>query len=1671
MTLKVFFITKICRTILSNYLSRKTTTFVALFAILFLVSPSLFSQNALVPFTFKVNSASKVSAGVFKRDGTLVRTLWNNVSYTAGTHTANWDRKDDEGRLVADTGFVVKVISSNVNYKWEGVIGNTSDSLTGPTVIRMFERMHGLAIAGFNAYYGAGYTEGITSSYKFNTKDPQKKYNILYSEYQDMAQASDYVATDSNYVYWAGYDAFDDNKQSFVYATKVSNDQEVLFANGTSVEVTHGRTYSKAIDVTTGDINALPKGLAVQKKGKYLFVSHPGNNELHVLNKTTGALVQTLTVTAPMGLAVDKTDALWMISGNGDVSKYPVNTNGTLGTATLTLTGLADPLALAVSPDGKIIVVIDGGSSQQVKAFNNSTGVSAWTLGQKGGYETDPAVTDDKFYFSDDVTMLSHPFIAFQQDGSFWLGDVGNERVQHYNSSRVYIDRIMSLPHSYSVAVDRNDPGRVFNEYLEFKVDYTKSLGATNGSWTLVRNWRRGVKKDYFQEGMMRIFNQVITLSNGRTYATLENCYVPDERYPEIVELPSSGNLRYTGVRFDVDAKDLIQDDGSRIRYISSGHIGDVGIWETQKLTGFTNNNPVWGTTSKIGSTPTIAVNDPASGYVIDPVLTSSDMLITFDKDRNNQGFHLGAIKKGDNKYLWKTSPSTSRDYVGPFPTDGAFDIGNNVEYSGGHAYSMERSILWNYHGEFWKNSQTNIWNHFYDNGLMVGQFGVALLDAEKITPEAYPMGAGNVFSSAVVKVGNDYYIYHNDESVHAGVHRWKITGLNTINEVSIPVYPQAAISGGLVGTWFNGAELNNMKIVSAVVDQTVNMSTPSSKLANSLSFSTRWTGFVKPAYSQKYTFYTNTSKGVRLWIDGQLIINKWSNGSLFENSGSITLESGKLYTVKMEINGGVAALSWSSSSQSKQVIPSNNLYPSEITDYSGNIDLMEGLHFKSVLTDGMYGWKRNPVNEDSTSGEQYWHVQTGVQSFKKDRPDLYMTFRRDNGAYEVTRDLGTPATCIGSWKLNGSISYDGNYPKWTDDDGGGYFEVLDNQGKVISRITQEQYMSNGQMYIMLKCNGKTIHDMMDRYTYIFSNKPQPFELTVSSAGITFKYGTFAAVDAAIFDAKSNWNKPSSIRFNFIGTTSSYDRVINIHSLSMSTDVSTIPEVSASGPVTFCKGGSVVLTASSASSYLWNNNATTQSITVSSAGSYSVTIKDANGCALSTKPLDVIVNALPVPVIKAAATSFCTGDSVILSSDSANDYLWNNGAVSRSIGVKSAGNYSVKVTDNNGCSGSSAPLAISENSLPTATASANGPTSFCSGKSVTLTVASASSYLWNTKETTQSITVTEPGDYSVKTSDKNGCFSAYSAPVSISVSYIADPSISVSGPTSFCVGKSTVLTASTASAYHWSTNETTQSITVYTSGDYSVKVSDANGCASQYSAPVNIQATSISTPTVAVTGLTSFCFGNSALLTASPAKSYLWSTGETTQSITVKTSGNYQVAITDENGCSAPSSAVVVTVNPIPEPTVSVANDSLLTSTAQKGNQWFLNGQPIKGATTKYYIAHISGDYHVVVTENDCQGTSPVVAVKVNKPGNGTGISAIRQSAFHIYPNPSTGLIHFSGEQLTGAQIVITNVKGQEVYSGIFNVGDIDLSYQAKGLYIVTVFSGQEKSVQKLILH
>ncbi len=285
----------------------------------------------------------------------------------------------------------------------------------------------------------------------------------------------------------------------------------------------------------------------------------------------------------------------------------------------------------------------------------------------------------------------------------------------------------------------------------------------------------------------------------------------------------------------------------------------------------------------------------------------------------------------------------------------------------------------------------------------------------------------------------------------------------------------------------------------------------------------------------------------------------------------------------------------------------------------------------------------------------------------------------------------------------------------------------------------------------------------------------------------------------------------------------------------------TIPAtITASGATTFCTGNSVTLTASTGSSYLWSNGATTASISAQNSGNYNVTIKQSNGCSSVSPSTNVNSIVNPIATITAnGPTSFCGGGNVTLTANSGLTYLWSNGATTSSIIVSTSGNYTVKVTQSGGCNNTSPATIVnaSSGSAVPATVSPSGSVNICQGGNTTFTASTGTSYLWSNGATTSSIIASTSGNYSVTVSQSGGC-SSVSPASTLVVSPVASFTMGISGPLSFCAGGSVTFSVNSATpliGYVWYKNNATltgvssSSYTATTAGTYLVRV-QLGGC-------------------------------------------------------------------------------------------------------------------------------------------------------------------------------------------------------------------------------------------------
>ncbi len=309
------------------------------------------------------------------------------------------------------------------------------------------------------------------------------------------------------------------------------------------------------------------------------------------------------------------------------------------------------------------------------------------------------------------------------------------------------------------------------------------------------------------------------------------------------------------------------------------------------------------------------------------------------------------------------------------------------------------------------------------------------------------------------------------------------------------------------------------------------------------------------------------------------------------------------------------------------------------------------------------------------------------------------------------------------------------------------------------------------------------------------------------------------------------------------------------------------------------------------------------------------------------------------------------------------------------------------------------------------------------------------------------------------------------------------PIITPGGPTSFCTGGTVVLTSSYSTGNIWSTTASTQSITVNSTGNYTVTETDVNGCQST-SAPISVNVSNAPLPTVTVTGGVTICQGQSTTLTASTADSYLWSpNGETTQSITVTATGTYYVTTTNANPCNGvgQSSSTVVTVNPLP---TAVGGHGTIngfsvhftnSSTGATSYYWNFGDASNSTQDTITHVYSTSGTYTVMLIafSGACSDTVTfTVTIAVGIETN----TAIK--GFTIYPNPvnqESTTIEINLSAMSKVAVSIYDITGREVkrvYNSEMNAGktklNVDVTELPAGIYFASFISNNMKKTLKM---
>jgi len=414
--------------------------------------------------------------------------------------------------------------------------------------------------------------------------------------------------------------------------------------------------------------------------------------------------------------------------------------------------------------------------------------------------------------------------------------------------------------------------------------------------------------------------------------------------------------------------------------------------------------------------------------------------------------------------------------------------------------------------------------------------------------------------------------------------------------------------------------------------------------------------------------------------------------------------------------------------------------------------------------------------------------------------------------------------------------------------------------------------------------------------------------------------------------------------------------------------------------------------------FTWTNAQTTPTATGLTAGSYTVIVKDLNGCKDSSN-----ITITQPAVLKLTGAAFatschgtCDGSVNVIPAGGTGPYkyTWSNSATTANVTNLCAGTYSVIVTDANGCIHDTNPITITQ--PPAITMTINSTSAYCNQADGSASVTAAGGtppykYLWSTGITTTNLSNVPPGTYCCGVQDANNCQDT----VCVVVPNTSGEKASIANVVNVTCngGINGSITGSAAGGtgpytYSWSTApvQTTQTATGLQSGTYTLTVTDATGCQDTAIATVGEPAPI----NITVAGNGQICIGKTDILTATATGgtgpyTFTWNTTSvgTSYSVSPIVTTSYTVVATDVNGCKSTATVIPVKVRDSIKvitnsgKTMCAGDTAVLTSLATGGDSTYTYSWAPGGATTQNIIVSPTSTTTYTVTVND--GCSPPV--------------------------------------------------------------------------------------------
>ena len=290
-------------------------------------------------------------------------------------------------------------------------------------------------------------------------------------------------------------------------------------------------------------------------------------------------------------------------------------------------------------------------------------------------------------------------------------------------------------------------------------------------------------------------------------------------------------------------------------------------------------------------------------------------------------------------------------------------------------------------------------WSAGFDTKVHNVYFGDNFEDVDAGTGNTAKGDVGiTSFTPGALEPGKTYY-WRIDENDGFETHKGNVWSFTV-----------AGTSGGVRADYYKGMNFENLALTRTDPQINFNWGDPGGPdpAVGDDNFSVRWTGEVEAAFTETYTFYPRTDDGVRLWIDGQLLADSWTNRSATEDSGKIDLIAGTTYSLVMEYyedsSGAVAELRWSSPRTPKQLIPqaafSLPVKASSPTPRSGSVDVKQtsilswGPGDSAALHEVYFGTDREAVRNATTASPEFKETKVlGDESYDPGKLEWSTTY------------------------------------------------------------------------------------------------------------------------------------------------------------------------------------------------------------------------------------------------------------------------------------------------------------------------------------------------------------------------------------------------------------------------------------------------------------------------------------------------------------------------------------------------------------------------------------------------------------------------------------------------------------------------------------------------------